>query len=84
MIAQERFEAALRSSDTGQALRALVQDLAREGLTKPQIYETLETFLGHLRTQADNRESDEELVLDIMDALTGWCHPSSELLPDGQ
>jgi hypothetical protein len=84
MIAHERFETARRSSDPGRALRALVQELAREGLTKPQIYETLETFLGRLRTQADHRESDEELVLDFMDALTGWCHPSAELLPDNQ
>ena len=84
MTAQERFETALRSSDPGQGLRAVVQDLAREGLAKPQIYEMLETLLLQLRMQPDYRESDEEIVLDVMDALNGWCHPSAEVLPDGQ
>lgn len=63
-------------------MRALVMDLAREGLSKPQIYELLEAFLLQLRMQADYRETDEETVLDIMDALNGWCHPSAELIPD--
>ena len=84
MTAQERFENALRSSDPVPALRALVQDLGRAGLTKPQIYEMLETFRVQMRRQADYREADEEILLDIMDALNGWCHPSAELLPDGQ
>jgi hypothetical protein len=35
-----------------------------------------------LRSRPDGRESDEDAVLDVMDALLGWCHPSAELLPE--
>jgi hypothetical protein len=84
MTAGDRFETALRCSDPPQALRALAQELAREGLTKAQVYQLFESFLVQLRKRADFRESDEEIVLDIMDALTVWCHPSAELLPGGQ
>lgn len=82
MTAQERLETALRSSTPGPALRALIQDLAREGITKPQIYQLLESLLLQSRMRADFGETEEESLLDIMDALEGWCHPSAELLPD--
>jgi hypothetical protein len=82
MTAQERLETALHSPDPGACFRALIGDLAHEGLTKPQIYELLEKFVLQLRLRTDYRDVDEELVLDIMDALNGWCHPSAELLPD--
>jgi len=79
---EERCEKALHSPDPGRALRALVQDLSREGLQKEEIYELLEKFLTHLRRKEGRRQSDEDLVLDVMDALTGWCHPEAQLLPN--
>jgi integrase len=30
----------------------------------------------------DSREAYEQAMLDTMDSLTGWCHPSAELLPE--
>jgi hypothetical protein len=82
MTAEERFETALRSAKPVPALRVLVQDLAREGSTKTEIYGLLEKFLAQLRARPDFRDADEEVVLDVMDALTGSCHPSAELLPE--
>jgi len=66
MTTQERLETALRSSDPGRTLRALVQDLAREGIARDQIYELLEKFVLRLRTQPDYRETEEEAVLDVI------------------
>jgi hypothetical protein len=82
MTAESRLENVLRSPQPAQALRALVEDLAREGSSKTQIYKLLERFLAQLRSRHDFRETEEEAVLDVMDALTGWCHSSAELLPD--
>ncbi len=82
MNAEERVETALRSAEPAQALRGLVQDLAREGLARTAIAELLERSLAQLRTRPDFSASDEDAVLDVLDALTGWCHPSAELLPD--
>jgi hypothetical protein len=82
MTSEDSVETALRSAEPDRALRRLVQNLAREGSTKPAIYEFLEKSLVRLRSRPGFREGDEEVILDIMDALTGWCHPSAELLPE--
>ena len=45
--------------------------------------ERIEALLrGAATFEPDCRESDEDAVLDVMDALLGWCHPSAELLPE--
>jgi hypothetical protein len=81
MTPTERLEGALRSPDPTRALRALVVEFAEEGRRKVEIYELLEQFLLDLRTREDYREADEDTVLDVMDALTGWCHPDARLSP---
>jgi hypothetical protein len=82
MAAHDRVETALRSAEPARALRALVEDLARQGNTKKVIYELQEESLVKLRKQPDYREAYEQAMLDTMDSLTGWCHPSAELLPE--
>lgn len=71
MIAQERFDAVRRSRHPVPAFRQLVQDLAREGVSKSEIYQLIESFLVHLRAQPELSEADEDAVLDLMDTLNG-------------
>jgi hypothetical protein len=82
MTFEDRMATALRSPEPVPALRGMVQDLAREGTTRTEIYDMLEKFLVQRRSQPDFAEREEEAVLDVMDALTGWCHPSAHLLPE--
>ena len=82
MTLQERVESALHSAQAAPALRALADDLAREGRGKAEILVLFESVLVQQRTRADFREEDEEAVLDVLDALRGWCHPTAELLPE--
>jgi hypothetical protein len=82
MTLEQRIRGALRSAQPAPALRALVCDLAREGRAKPEILGLLDDFVVQQRTHADFREEDEEAVFDVLDALRGWCHPASELLPE--
>jgi len=82
MTLEERVEMSLQSPEPAQALRTLVLELSQKGYAKADIYELLEKFVVHLRTRDDFRESDEDIVLDVMDALTGWCHPDAQLLRD--
>jgi hypothetical protein len=77
---EQRFEAALKSAEPGRALRSLVLALSAEGVRKEVIYELCEQLL--LRLRAASREAEEESLLDVMDALTGWCHSEARLLPD--
>jgi hypothetical protein len=77
---EERFENALHSLEPLTALNSLVLELSAEGHKKAAILKIFENYALSLRKS--NRESDEELLMEIMDALVGWCHPSAMLLPD--
>ena len=79
MTETERFETALHAHDPGAALRAVVLELAAEGIAKPEIYSRLEKFLIERRLREEHSESDEEALLDVLDALSGWCHPTAQL-----
>ncbi|MCI0642346.1 MAG: hypothetical protein L0Y72_02090 [Gemmataceae bacterium] len=82
MTTELRIHAALRSSNPTSALRALVQKLDHEGMAKKDVHTLVERFLVQYRTSPDFREGDEDALLDVLDALSGWCHPTAKLLPD--
>lgn len=77
---QSRFEAAIRASDAGQALRTLATDLSCEGYSRQAIYDLFEAFM--LRLRDAGRAPEEEVVMDIMDGLMGWCHPDARIFPE--
>jgi hypothetical protein len=81
MNLQTQFQQALSSPDPASALRTLIRDFAKQGHTKSAIYDALEALVLSLRATPGN-EAAEELVLDVMDALTGACHPDARLLED--
>ena len=80
MVPESRFETALRSADPPAALRSLVAELSAHGHSKADISESLEKLLLRLRREGEAKEH-EDIFLDVLDTLTGWCHPASQLLP---
>lgn len=80
MTLNKRFEKALGSSNTVEALRSLVLELSQEGFDKAAILEFFEQERQQLR--AAHRETDEDAVMDVMDFLVGWCSPHMKLLAD--
>ena len=76
----ELLESAIRRPEPDLALRALVKKLAVEGQSKAEITLLLEAFVLHLRSRPGDHEHEEDRVLDILDALNGWCHPTARLL----
>ena len=82
MTQMERLQLAFHKPQPAKAIKSLVQELASEGESKDEIYRLLESFLMHLRQEDNSKEVDEDMVLDVMDALTGWCSPQARLLPD--
>ena len=78
---EERCELAIQTKEPERALRALVLELAKEGRKKAEIYTALESVLVRLRARG-GRDEQEESVLNVMDALTDWCHPGGRLLAD--
>jgi hypothetical protein len=81
MNLQTAFEKSLSAPDPASALRTRILEFAKQGQSKAAIYDALEALVLSLRAKAGN-EAAVELVLDVMDALTGACHPDARLLAE--
>jgi hypothetical protein len=79
MSFQQKLENALHSPEPPRALRDAIQQAYRDGSSRDFIYRELEQFLILRRQSKDHSGADEDLILDLMDAVTGWCHPSARL-----
>lgn len=77
MLTPSVFLPAFDSSNPAQTLRRQVIDLLQQGHPREEIQTALESLVLSLREQ--DRSGDEETVLDLLDALTGWCHPSAKI-----
>jgi hypothetical protein len=80
MGVQDSLEQALRSPEPVNALRALALQLFAEGQTKAAIVASFEAARQRLR--AEQREADEDTVMDAMDFPVGWCSPHMKLSGD--
>src|SRR5262245_23172202 len=71
---------ALRSSDPYRQLRSLVESLFAKGQSTDTVLTLFETTRRQLREAG--RQSDEDVLMDVMDCLVGWCGPDARLSPD--
>ncbi|NWJ48691.1 MAG: hypothetical protein HXX08_22755 [Chloroflexi bacterium] len=65
------------SSDPQSSMREKVRELLSKGHKKEEILEELELLRADL--QSRNMEQEEDIVLEIMDYLVGWCSPHMKL-----
>jgi hypothetical protein len=73
MPLEECFDEALRSPDPLERLRSLALRLSSQGQDQAEIIAKFEEARRQLRESS--RESDEDVVMDVMDCLVGWCSP---------
>jgi hypothetical protein len=71
------FELALRSAEPAAQLRQLATDELGKGRTREDVLARFEKARQALR--AADREDDEDIILDVMDALVGWCSPHRKI-----
>jgi hypothetical protein len=71
------LEEALRSGNPLDALRNLVQAKAAQGYDREKLNQELIDFALELR--AVKRERDEDLILEVLDFLAGWCSPHMKI-----
>jgi hypothetical protein len=74
-----QLEAALKSSDPLARLRSLVQHFQDQGQDPQTILLFFEQARQSLRVAGRQRE--EDIVLEVMDFLVGWCSPHMSLRP---
>ena len=83
LVAEDRrlFEESLRSVDPTAALSDAVRRLHKaSGKGRQEILAELEEFRDVLREQ--NRDRDEDVVLEVMDFLVGWSSPHMSLVDE--
>ena len=71
------IEAALASEEPLEALTAEARRLLAAGWDRAAILALLEDVRGALQVAA--RGADEDIVLQVMDALTGWTGPGAKI-----
>lgn len=74
---QEQFEEALRAPQPMLQLRNAVCRLLAQGQEREAIVKELERFRDNLRDKG--REQEEDLVLEVLDYVTGWSSPHMNL-----
>lgn len=74
-----RIQDALTSADPLGQLRSLVRTLQAEGHAQDAILSLFETARRQLREAG--RDKDEDVVMEAMDFLVGWCSPHMSLKP---
>lgn len=70
--------AGLRAAQPYEAVKAAARRALREERwTRAAVLAALE------RLRAGRTEADEDLLLDVMDGVSGWCSPDQDLGPPG-
>ncbi len=75
-VLKNRIETALSSNN----LMDLFEDLVREDFGKDELENIFTGFYNSIQ-EDDNRESDKEKIGDLLDGITGYCHPDRCLFP---
>lgn len=71
------LEKALKDPQPFVQLRNLVQQWLAQGQDRQMILDRFEQARLPLRTEG--READEDVLLEVMDCLVGWCSPHMKL-----
>jgi len=72
-----RFEAALKSSDPLESLASFAVELSSNNYNQDEIFQIFDSFRAELRIAG--RNSDEDIVMEVMDRICGWCSPHKKL-----
>jgi hypothetical protein len=80
MKIEDGIQSALKSSNPLDELRSLIKALLSEGRSPENILNLFKRNRQQLRSAG--READEDVVMEAMDFLTGWCSPSMKLPAD--
>jgi hypothetical protein len=77
MILNNTLEAVLNSPEPRARLREWVIEKSSKGTEKASILKLLEDTRIALRESG--RDEEEDIVLDVMDFVVGWCSPHMKI-----
>ncbi len=71
------FDEAFKSEQPLMSLREIVKQLIAQGNERDAILKNLEQFRDLLHRQ--QRDQEDDVVLEVMDFVAGWCSPHMKL-----
>jgi hypothetical protein len=74
---EDEFESALAAAEPLQHLSGKVSEFLEAGADREELRVRLEAF--HVKLADAGREDDDDVVLEVLDYMTGWCHPSKRI-----
>ena len=77
MKVETKFESALKAAEPLTELRSVVRELLADGHAREELSDDLERLRVELR--GVGRDDEEDVVLEVMDFLVGWCSPQMKL-----
>jgi hypothetical protein len=77
MTWEDEFEQAPASAEPLKDLSDRVSALIEGGADREQVRQRLEAF--HVQLADAGRDDDDDVVLEVLDFLTGWCNPSQRI-----
>ncbi|HSD83887.1 MAG TPA: hypothetical protein VLG46_08515 [Anaerolineae bacterium] len=77
MKLDEQLDAALKTERPMTCLRELLRDLIAQGEEREFLLGELENYRHVLRKAG--RDADEDIILEVMDFLVGFCGPGMEI-----
>ncbi len=78
-VAEQSIHDAIASAESLGWLAAYLQGVVDTGFPVPDLIALLEQVRVHL--QESGNETAEDLVLDGLDLLAGWCGPGRQIVP---
>jgi hypothetical protein len=78
MAVTHELYAALASGDRLESLRRAAERELEAGASREQLVAALEELRGDLR-RVGGRDEDDDVVLEVMDFVNGWCSPHMRL-----
>lgn len=73
-------EEILAGLKTGSDLSELAVKYKDLGMDNESMYHNLEVLRQEMRAKKD--EASEDLIMDLMDRVVGWCHTDCRIYPD--
>jgi hypothetical protein len=74
MDIESLLEEALQAENPPKSLRNLARKLIQEGMKREEILQGVINY--HVILMSKGRDSDDDILLELADALEGWCHPN--------